>query len=65
MPYDQNYIAIEFAAVGYNQPGQQTFEYRLEGIDPDWINPGKRRYASYTNLASGRNLPQNQLLQSV
>ncbi|MBL7775842.1 MAG: response regulator, partial [Saprospiraceae bacterium] len=51
--HDQNYFSFEFSAIGYNLPEEQKFEYRLQGVDPDWINPGKRRYAAYTNLASG------------
>jgi signal transduction histidine kinase/DNA-binding response OmpR family regulator/ligand-binding sensor domain-containing protein len=51
--HNENYLSIEFSAIGYNMPEQQLFEYELEGIDPGWINPGKRRYVAYTNLHSG------------
>ena len=53
LEHNQNYFSIEFSALGYNLPGQQTFEYQLQGADPDWIKPEKRRYAAYTNLPSG------------
>ncbi|MBK6931793.1 MAG: response regulator [Saprospirales bacterium] len=49
----QNYISIEFSAIGFSLPEEQRFEYQLTGIDPGWVDPGERRYVSYTNLNSG------------
>lgn len=51
--YKQNFFSFEFAALDYQQPEKNRYSYRLEGIDPNWINSGTRRYASYTNLAPG------------
>ena len=51
--YRQNAFAFEFAALDYSQPAVNQYAYRLIGYDPDWIQAGTRRLASYTNLAPG------------
>jgi signal transduction histidine kinase/ligand-binding sensor domain-containing protein len=43
-----NYSALELAA-----PEKLVFDTRLEGYHPDWIEAGRRREATYTNLAPG------------
>ena len=42
-----------FAALSFVAPDKVHFRYRLEGFDPDWIDAGARRSASYTNLRPG------------
>jgi len=42
------YTALSFVA-----PDKVRFKYKLEGFDPDWIDAGTRRNASYTNLRPG------------
>ena len=54
LPYDQNMIAIEFAALSYSAPVHNRYRYQLVGVDPQWINTdSKRRVASYTALLPG------------
>ncbi|HSE20259.1 MAG TPA: two-component regulator propeller domain-containing protein, partial [Pyrinomonadaceae bacterium] len=43
------YTALSFVA-----PDKVKFRYKLEGFDPDWIDGGTRRSASYTNLRPGK-----------
>jgi len=52
--YRDNFISIEFSALDFTVPGKNRYNYKLEGVDPDWISvdAGKRR-ASYMNLAAG------------
>jgi signal transduction histidine kinase/ligand-binding sensor domain-containing protein len=45
---------IDFAALSLTIPDRVTVRYRLEGADQDWIDPGMRRQAFYTNLGPGR-----------
>ncbi len=47
------FFAFEFAALDYRDPLRNRYAYKLEGFDPDWIECGERRYASYTNLPPG------------
>ncbi len=43
-------IEIDFAALSLADPKAVRVRYMLEGYDPDWIDPGTRRQAFYTNL---------------
>ncbi len=52
--HDQNFFTIRFAALAFANPAKNTYAYRLEGIDADWVNAGTRCEASYTNLPPGR-----------
>lgn len=47
-------VLAEFAVLDYTSPGRNRYQYRLRGIDRDWIdtNP-KHRIAAYTNLPVG------------
>jgi signal transduction histidine kinase/ligand-binding sensor domain-containing protein len=46
-------IAIGFAALDLTMPERVKILYRLDGHDTEWIDPGARRQAFYTNLAPG------------
>ena len=54
LSYQQNFIAFEFAALDFHAPEQNRYAYMLEGLDPDWVQAGNRRYTSYTNLRGGQ-----------
>jgi len=50
----QSVFTIEFAALHYTDPGRNTYAYRLEGFDRDWVYAdATRRSATYTNLDPG------------
>jgi len=51
--YDQNFFTIEFASLDYTAPEKNIYEYKLEGIDKDWIKSNGRRFASYTDINNG------------
>ncbi|MFN7110081.1 MAG: two-component regulator propeller domain-containing protein [Brevundimonas sp.] len=46
-------IAVSFAALSLAIPERVQVRYRLEGHDRDWVDPGQRRQAFYTNLQPG------------
>jgi ligand-binding sensor domain-containing protein/signal transduction histidine kinase len=50
----QSVMAFEFASLSYLMPEKNRFAYRMEGFDPDWIEAGTARSATYTNLGAGR-----------
>jgi signal transduction histidine kinase len=35
-------------------PAKNRYAYKLEGLDKDWVFPGNRRFASYTNIDPGK-----------
>ena len=53
LSYEQNFFSFEFVALNYTSPDKNRYAYMLEGLDPDWVLAGTRRYASYTNLDPG------------
>jgi len=53
LDYKQNMISIYFAALNFTDPGKNSYAYRLEGFDKDWIYCGNRNSATYTNLDGG------------
>ncbi len=53
LSYSDNFISLTFAALDYSNPGKQHYAYVLEGVDPDWVYCGTRRYAAYTDLPGG------------
>ncbi len=53
LSYRENFVSFTFAALDYTNPGQHQYAYILEGVDPEWVNCGTRRYAEYTNLPGG------------
>ena len=52
--HKNNLITIEFAALDYTNPERNKYAYKLEGVEDKWINFGNRRYATFTNLSSGK-----------
>ncbi|MCB0598090.1 MAG: histidine kinase, partial [Phaeodactylibacter sp.] len=51
--HKENYFSFEFSAVGYTHPEKYQYQYKLEGVDEDWILAGQRNYAAYTNVPGG------------
>ena len=54
LPYSENNISFEFAALDFTDPQQNRYRYMLEGLDADWVNTGNSRFAHFTHLAPGR-----------
>ncbi len=53
LPYTENFISFEFAALNFIKPESNRYAYKMEGIDRDWVYSGTRRFASYPNLDPG------------
>ncbi|NND35360.1 MAG: response regulator, partial [Saprospiraceae bacterium] len=49
----QNFFSISFSAPKSGFLSRQQFNYRLEGIDQDWVNSENRRVATYTGVPPG------------
>jgi diguanylate cyclase (GGDEF)-like protein len=47
-------LTFEFAALDFTAPDRNTFSYRLEGFDPEWVPLAGKNSVTYTNLNSGR-----------
>ncbi|HET8645148.1 MAG TPA: diguanylate cyclase, partial [Vicinamibacteria bacterium] len=47
-------VTFEFAALDFASPESNRYQYKLEGFDPDWVDQGRVRRVTYTNLDGGR-----------
>lgn len=54
LKYNQNNISIDFFLPDYLNASKITYEYKLQGVDEDWIFANKRNNANYTTLESGK-----------
>ncbi len=53
LPFDQNSLSFEFAALHYANPKKNQYAHMLKGYDRDWIYDN-RNFAAYTNLDPGK-----------
>jgi signal transduction histidine kinase/ligand-binding sensor domain-containing protein/DNA-binding response OmpR family regulator len=53
LPYDNDIIQFEFAALDYSAPEKNQYSYKLENFNNDWIYSGTARTATFTNLSPG------------
>lgn len=44
---------FQYTALSYVAPERVRFRYRLEGLDPDWVEAETRRFAVYNELPPG------------
>lgn len=51
--YTTTLITFEYALLDYAVPELNTYQYKLEGFDENWINAKTNRKATYTNLDPG------------
>ncbi|MFT6952263.1 MAG: diguanylate cyclase (GGDEF)-like protein, partial [Paraglaciecola sp.] len=54
LDYTDYLISFEFAALDFNAPEKNEYRYKLEGLDPDWIELEHSRLATFTNLPAGK-----------
>lgn len=54
VPPGRGDVEIRYTALSLQVPEKVRFKYRLEGVDPDWVDAGAQRSAYYNNVAPGR-----------
>ncbi|MBN2279849.1 MAG: response regulator [Candidatus Marinimicrobia bacterium] len=54
LPYNENRVSFEFAALDFTRPEKNQFAFILEGIDDDWVHSSTRHFATYPNLSPGQ-----------
>lgn len=52
--YNDQLISFEYVGLNYSDPESIRYKYRLLGFDKQWVNAGKLRRATYTNLPAGK-----------
>ncbi|MBN9993918.1 hypothetical protein JJD03_15025, partial [Listeria monocytogenes] len=53
VPARTSSFQFDFAAPSLTIPQRVRVLYKLDGADRDWVDPGMRRQAFYTNLPPG------------
>ena len=51
--YFENFISFRYTALNYTYPKANRFEYKMIGVDKNWIEASNRRYVNYTDLDHG------------
>ena len=51
--YKENFFALSFSALDFTRPEKNSYAYKLEGFDRDWVSSGRNHFARYTNLDPG------------
>ena len=54
IPWYDNKVVFDFAALSYRNPSKNQYSYYLDGYESDWIYSDSRRFATYTNLPAGK-----------
>ncbi|MEW6364578.1 MAG: two-component regulator propeller domain-containing protein [Acidobacteriota bacterium] len=53
VPPGSRNLEIDYTALTYLAPERVAFRYRLEGLEEEWVEAGRRRTAYYTRLRPG------------
>ena len=53
VPKGRGELEIQYTALSLRAPEKNRFRYRLEGVDPDWVEAGNRRSAYYNKVKPG------------
>ena len=52
--WNQNHLTFAFCGLKFSAPGKVRYRFRMEGFDRKWSPATRRKYATYSNLPSGR-----------
>ncbi|XOV80426.1 MAG: two-component regulator propeller domain-containing protein [Aestuariibacter sp.] len=47
------FIGFEFAALDYTKPEDNSYQYKLEGFNKEWIDAGNNNRITFSNLSDG------------
>ncbi|QWX83006.1 GHKL domain-containing protein [Cellulophaga sp. HaHaR_3_176] len=50
LPYDQNNLNFEFSALEFTNSQINTYKYKLEGFNDNWVEYGSKHDLTFTNL---------------
>ncbi|MFQ5639709.1 MAG: two-component regulator propeller domain-containing protein [bacterium] len=53
LSYEDRTLSFEFVALNFRNAPKNQYAYKLEGFNEDWIQLGRKRDVSFTNLDSG------------
>lgn len=53
LPYDQNHLTFYFNGICLTAPSGVRYQFKLEGLDPDWSPITNKHEATYSNIPPG------------
>jgi serine phosphatase RsbU (regulator of sigma subunit)/ligand-binding sensor domain-containing protein len=53
LSYKDRVFTFEFAALNFSLPEKNSYSYKMEGFDDEWVDSGANRSAAYNGLAPG------------
>jgi signal transduction histidine kinase/ligand-binding sensor domain-containing protein len=53
LKHNQNRLQFNYIALHFDDPEKNTYAYKLDGYDKQWVQAGTQRSATYTNLPAG------------
>lgn len=54
--YDDDIVTFEFSALNYQSPQLNQYMYKVEGLNKNWVELGKKRTVTFTDLPAGKYL---------
>ncbi|HTJ13335.1 MAG TPA: two-component regulator propeller domain-containing protein [Dinghuibacter sp.] len=54
VPYEENTVSVDYAALDYTSADKIAYSYKLDGWDKAWLSAGDQRTATYTRLPEGQ-----------
>jgi len=53
LPYTKNHVTIDFIGISQTNPGKVQYQFKLDGVDDDWVPPTNKNEVTYSSLQPG------------
>lgn len=54
LPYSKNHVTIDFIGISQTNPDKVKYQYKLEGVDADWVPVTSKTGVTYSSLQPGK-----------
>ena len=53
LPYSKNHVTFDFIGISQTNPNKVQYEFKLDGVDADWVPPTNKTEVTYSSLQPG------------
>jgi ligand-binding sensor domain-containing protein/serine phosphatase RsbU (regulator of sigma subunit) len=53
LPYGKNHVTFDFIGISQTNPNKVQYEFKLDGVDVDWVPPTNKTEVTYSSLQPG------------
>ncbi len=53
LPFNKNHLTFDFRGISLTIPSKVRYQFKLEGMDNDWVPPTSKNEATYSSLPPG------------